>query len=187
MKKILPFLAMTAGAAVLGVLVKDSLRPTPAAAPARPKPASADYGSSEGARRRLVDLGVPPGPGKVRVLHFWATWCPPCVEELPGLLAWAKENRKDSRLELITVSVDDDWKVVDPWLAKHGGTELPVWLDAGKSVATAFGTSKFPETYVIGADGRVLRVVRGPMDWSSPRVRTELASLVAGSAPSPRS
>src|SRR5438067_8894697 len=50
--------------------------------------------------------------GKLLVVHFWATWCAPCVEELPGLLAYAREIKNDPSVELLAVSVDDDWGTV---------------------------------------------------------------------------
>ena len=76
---------------------------------------------------RTLDLAQP--PGRLLVLHFWATWCAPCVEEFPGLLAWWREVKDDPRIEVLAVSVDADWKTAESWLAKQNATDLPMALD----------------------------------------------------------
>ena len=121
------------------------------------------------------DLSAP--SGKLLVVHFWATWCPPCEEELPGLVAWWKEARTDPRIELVAVSVDEEWKVVDGFLAKRNATDLPLALDPKKSAASAFGTEKFPETWFLSPDGEILLHQVGAQDWSSPAARSVLRAL----------
>ena len=106
--------------------------------------------------------------GKVVMVHFWATWCPPCVEELPtldrlyhGLLG------KD--FALLAVSVDEGGaEAVRAFLQKNH-LSLPVLLDPQRSVAGQYGTFKFPETYLLDRNGVVRYKVIGPMDWSDPR------------------
>lgn len=129
------------------------------------------------------DLAAP--PGKLLVVHFWATWCAPCVEELPGLLSWWKEAKADPRMELVAVSVDKDWKTVDAFLKKLGGADVPLALDPESATAGAFGTTKFPETYIISPGGAVLHREEGPLDWKSPAVRKMLDGF-RSALPSPK-
>ena len=177
-----------------GALTKGStkvIEPPSAAAmsgsrPARPNLAATRPGPSpvtlkDGTTR---DLSAP--SGKLLVVHFWATWCPPCEEELPGLVAWWKEARADPRIELVAVSVDEEWKVVDGFLAKRNAADLPLALDPKKSAASAFGTEKFPETWFLSPDGEVLLHQVGAQDWGSPAARSVLRALTAkalGAAP----
>jgi thiol-disulfide isomerase/thioredoxin len=170
-------------AAALAYAVKDSLRTTVHVAPV---PLAGD--KLEGSRRVVEtrgggrrDLAEP--PGKVLLLHFWATWCPPCVEEFPGLLAFYKENEKNPALELLTISVDEDWKTVDTWLKARGASAVPVTLDPRHQAAEAFGTKKFPETFVLSPKGEILLYVKGPFDWSSKEFRKQLDGLIRAAAP----
>jgi len=127
------------------------------------------------------DLGKPPGD-KLLVLHFWATWCAPCVEEFPGVVAFWKENRSNPRVELLTVSVDDGWPAVEGWLKKSGAAGIPVALDPKRLTAKAFGTEKFPETYLITPDGTVLEHYEGAIDWAAPGFRRQVADFAAFAA-----
>lgn len=104
--------------------------------------------------------------GKVVMVHFWATWCPPCVEELPTI---DKLNRTiaDKDFQLLAVSVDDETSEVAAFLKKHG-LNLPVLLDPGRKTAGLYGTYKFPETYIVDRRGVVRMKVIGPRDWSNP-------------------
>jgi thiol-disulfide isomerase/thioredoxin len=173
-------------AAALALAVRDSLR---APAAVHPFPADVRTGASGKAAPDLPklvelkgggtrDLGKPPGD-RILVLHFWATWCAPCVDEFPGVVAFWKKFRSNPKVELLTVSVDDDWPVVEAWLKKSGGAGIPVALDPKRLTAKAFGTEKFPETYVITADGAVLERYEGPIDWASPGFRQQIADFAA--------
>ena len=151
------------------------------ASPAAERPAPTPVTLRDGSSR---DLSTP--SGKLLVVHFWATWCAPCAEELPGLVAWWREAKADPRIELVAVSVDEQWKTVDGFLAARKATDLPLALDPKRSAASAFGTEKFPETWFVSPKGEILSRQIGPLDWSAPQSRAELKALVAravGSAP----
>lgn len=163
----------------LGITYRGALRkgstkviePPPAAA-AKPGPSFVTL--KDGTTR---DLAAP--SGKLLVVHFWATWCAPCEEELPGLLAWWKEAKANPGIELVAVSVDEEWTVVDGFLAKRNAGDLPIALDPKKSAASAFGTEKFPETWFLSPDGEVLLHQVGAQDWTSPAARSVLDALAA--------
>lgn len=124
------------------------------------------------------NLAVP--PGKLLLLHFWGTFCPPCVEELPGLLAYARSIRKDSGIELLAVSVDEDFRIVDDWLRKRSAEDLPIALDPRRETAASFGTTKFPETWLLSPSGEILAHVAGPLDWSSAETRRQIDTFRKG-------
>src|SRR5205807_1638971 len=91
--------------------------------------------------------------GKVVLLNFWATWCPPCRDEEPSLRKLASTVDR-SKFELVAVSVDDDWQVIDKYFA--GATPpYTVVLDRGAEVSQRYGTTKYPESYLIDETGKL--------------------------------
>lgn len=116
--------------------------------------------------------------GKLLIVHFWATWCPPCVEELPALSRFWEKYRGRGDVALYAVSVDKDWKTVDAFSARnpHG---LPVYLDPQAATAGRFGSAQYPETYVVNRSGRVLFRVQGPVSWNDPDVARRIDQLLA--------
>ena len=101
--------------------------------------------------------------GKILVLNFWATWCPPCIEELPSLEQF---NRKYASrgVEVVAVSVDDDDKAYQGFIAQHQLTFRLV-RDPDKRTSINYGTFKYPETYIADRNGNLLRKIVGPADW----------------------
>jgi len=113
--------------------------------------------------------------GKVVMVHFWATWCPPCVDELPILDRFARA-RTGSDLEVLAVSVDEGGAAaVGPFLQRNR-ISLPVLLDPDRAVSTSYGTFKYPETYLVDRQGVIRRKIIGAADWSQPGA----AELIAG-------
>ena len=105
--------------------------------------------------------------GKVVLVHFWATWCPPCVEEIPTLERFYRQV-SGTDIEVLAISVDDSAEMLKAFLEKNK-VHFPVLRDPDRSMAGSYGTLKFPETYVIGRDGVVRYKVIGPVDWSHAR------------------
>jgi peroxiredoxin len=102
--------------------------------------------------------------GKVIFLHFWATWCPPCLVELPGLQRFV-EGLDKGQYALLAVCVDNERPARIRDFLKSWGAEIPVYLDPGGSLARRFGTIRFPETYILDHEGGVCRKVIGAGDW----------------------
>jgi cytochrome c biogenesis protein CcmG, thiol:disulfide interchange protein DsbE len=106
--------------------------------------------------------------GKVVVLNFWASWCPPCIEETPGLIEFQQRIAARNGV-VLGVSIDEDQAAYQKFLAeKH--INFPTYRDPSKKIATDFGTSMWPETYVIDRKGVILRKIIGPQDWNSPEM-----------------
>lgn len=138
-------------------------RVTPRAAP------DLVWTNRDGSAGRIADAR-----GTPVLLHFWATWCPPCREELPGLLALGREES----VRVIAVSLDDDWAALQSFFA--GGIPPEVVLGSTKAVAQAYGVSTLPDTYVVAADGLVRLRVAGERDWRSDGARAALRGAIQG-------
>jgi thiol-disulfide isomerase/thioredoxin len=119
--------------------------------------------------------------GDLFIIHFWATWCPPCVEELPALSRFWEQYKSRRGVQLYTISVDKDWKTIDAFLQKNPGAEssAPLFHDPGAATAHRFGSSQYPETYIVNKSGRVLFRVQGPVSWSDPDVKSRIDQLIA--------
>jgi len=165
-------------AAVLSYLAKDSLlspgapRPAAVSKVAAPPAGSRVVLGRDGARRDLTSK-----TGKGLILHFWATWCAPCREEMPAVVKFVADTKGDPNVEFLTVSADDDWKTVDAWLKEHGISGLPVALDPKGPTASLYGTTGYPETFFIAPSGEIVQHVVGPMDWTSPKFRAFAAEF----------
>jgi cytochrome c biogenesis protein CcmG, thiol:disulfide interchange protein DsbE len=113
--------------------------------------------------------------GKIVVLNFWATWCPPCVEEMPSLVN-LQQRLKDKGVTVVAVSVDVDENAYHRFLKDHGIKLLTV-RDPDHKSSDLYGTFKFPETYVIDRDGKMRRKFIGEVDWNQPEVVEFLTKL----------
>jgi peroxiredoxin len=112
---------------------------------------------------------------QVVVLNFWATWCPPCVEETPGLEKFAEQMRLQG-VAVVGVSVDQDVEALQTFAAQQH-LSFPIGRDPDQSVANRYGTFLFPETYIIDQDGRVAEKLIGAVDWQDPRIITFVQDL----------
>jgi len=111
--------------------------------------------------------------GHVVLLNFWATWCPPCIEELPSLLAM---QHKMPDVKVIAISIDEDDAVYRRFLVDHHVDLLTV-RDAEQRANTLYGSTQYPETYVIDRNGLIQRKYIGARDWTSPEMLAYLAQL----------
>jgi len=116
--------------------------------------------------------------GKLTIIHFWATWCPPCVEEVPALSRFWEQYGKRGDIALYAISVDKDWKTIDAFNAKNPN-RLPLYIDNGAAAAKRFGTIQYPETYIVNRNGRVVERVPGAVSWDDPEVRKRIEQLLA--------
>lgn len=115
--------------------------------------------------------------GKVVVLNFWATWCPPCVDETQSLVALQKEIARRNAT-VLGVSIDDDAQAYQQFLQTYK-IDFPTFRDPSEKIATAYGTHMWPETYIIGRDGRIARKFIGEQDWTSPEMTAYFNSLLS--------
>lgn len=113
--------------------------------------------------------------GRVVVLNFWASWCPPCVEEMPSLERLHRQLGPRG-LVVLGVSVDEDPVAYENFIRSSGVT-FPNVRDPEKRIAALYGTFKYPETYIIDRQGRLVRKIIGPQRWDDPQVMDLLKGL----------
>lgn len=138
-----------------------------------------DYGATQlrdSSQASLADLR-----GRVVLLNVWATWCPPCREEIPVLQALHEEHASEG-LEVVGVSVDAAGEAADvARFADRFGVTYPIWLDPQERVSSVFRTTGVPTTLLIGRDGTLLWRHLGPVRADDPELTRLIAeSLAAG-------
>jgi cytochrome c biogenesis protein CcmG/thiol:disulfide interchange protein DsbE len=106
--------------------------------------------------------------GKVVVLNFWASWCPPCIEETPSLVQ-LQHRMKDKGVTVVGVSWDDDSDAYHQFIKEHQIDFLTV-RDAAQKSGKLYGTLKIPETYIIDRNGIIRRKFISSVDWSEPEI-----------------
>jgi thiol-disulfide isomerase/thioredoxin len=114
--------------------------------------------------------------GKVTVVNFWASWCPPCVEEIPSLNN-LREQMRDEAFELISVNYAEDEQVIQQFL-QNVNVDFPVLLDTDGRVSSDWNVIAYPSTFVIGPDGKIHYGVNAAIHWDSPEVIEALKRLL---------
>jgi peroxiredoxin len=164
-------------------LVRPSVETAPGPAPAR-SPAG---GPSLDAALKQLDLIKPSRPklaedftlpmpdggsftlsgqrGKAVLVNFWATWCPPCLEEMPAMeRLWRRH--KDAGFVLVAISLDSDPRKVSPFVSAHKFS-FPIALDPKMAVAETYGVRALPSSFVIDREGTMTGVALGPRSWDN--------------------
>jgi cytochrome c biogenesis protein CcmG/thiol:disulfide interchange protein DsbE len=113
--------------------------------------------------------------GKVVVLNFWATWCPPCIEEMPSLVRM-QQRMQAKGVTVLAVSVDVDDSNYRRFLKDHN-VNLLALRDPDQKSNALYGTFKFPETYIIDRNGVMRRKFIGAVDWTEPEIIDFLGKL----------
>ncbi len=114
--------------------------------------------------------------GKVLVLNFWATWCPPCIDEMPSL-SQLHDQMNEQGVVVLGISVDEDPAVYQSFVANHGISFLTA-RDPAAKISADYGTFRYPETYIITADGKVAQKLVGPANWTDPQMIGYIKSLL---------
>jgi cytochrome c biogenesis protein CcmG, thiol:disulfide interchange protein DsbE len=113
--------------------------------------------------------------GQVVVLNFWATWCAPCVEEMPSLVEMQR-RMKAKGITVLAVSMDVDESAYKQFIKEHNVNLLTV-RDPDHKSSELYGTFKYPETYVIDRGGVMRRKFIGAVDWTEPDITEFLGKL----------
>jgi len=114
--------------------------------------------------------------GRLLVLNFWATWCPPCIEEMPSLDEFQKQLAP-SGVVVLGVSVDTNEPAYREFLQK-AKVSFQTARDPQAGISSEYGTFKFPETYVINADGKVVQKHIGAQSWTDANLIRSIRSLL---------
>lgn len=114
--------------------------------------------------------------GQITIINFWATWCPPCVEEIPSLNRLNKKM-KGLPFELISINYAEDKKTILDFMKKVN-VEFPVLLDQNGLFARKWNVITYPSTFVIDKNGSIKYGVNAAIDWDSPEFITKIKSLL---------
>ncbi len=102
---------------------------------------------------------------RVVILNFWASWCDPCIKEMPDLESLYRQTR-DRGVVLVAVNQDSREAIARDFTKRLGITMPVIWDEDGR-IAKKFGTFRFPETYIVDLDGRIAKKIFGPVEWAS--------------------
>ena len=133
----------------------------------------------------LLDAAGRPSPlgprlTPVTLVHFWSTWCPPCIEEVPALGRLTRELSSNPDFSVLMIAVADDPGKVTTFVGAGGGDMM--LFDPNWDVAHRYGTRQLPETYLV-VRGKVLEKFVGQTNWDDPALRRRLAALLGDSRP----
>lgn len=118
--------------------------------------------------------------GRGMVVNLWATWCAPCVAEMPALETLSKALAPQDIAVLPLSSDRGGAEVVQAWYQQHGITGLPVLLDPKGMLARAFGARGIPTTLIINRNGQAVARLEGAADWAVPEAQAVIRRLTAG-------
>jgi peroxiredoxin len=146
------------------------------AIPETPKAPGFDLQTPDGARVALADLR-----GAVVVVNFWATWCPPCLAEMPAMeRAW--QGLRDKGVRFVAINVDEDGDTVSAF-AERVGVSFPLLLDPGGKVTQNWPLRGLPTTFVVDTEGHSRLIALGERKWDAQPVMQQILSLTDSFAP----
>jgi len=161
-------LALLFALAAASAAEQDALKPGEFIPASPPQPApEVSFTDLQGKWVTLADF-----KGKLVLINLWATWCQPCLKEMPSL---EKLQGSEDKLTVAAVSEDRGGsKVVEPFVAKLGLDKVKIYLDPKSAVGHAFSVRGLPTTLVIDAEGRLVGRVEGAAEWDSAKMTTAL-------------
>ena len=117
--------------------------------------------------------------GKVVLVNFWATWCKPCIVEMPSMQKAYNQLRKHN-IEILAISIDSDTKEIQQFLDNNLQQHLafPIFFDKDKRVSSAYGTFQVPETYIVDRSGKITDKILGIREWDE-SITTNYLKLLA--------
>lgn len=130
---------------------------------------------SDGSSHRLAEF-----KGRGMVVNMWATWCAPCVAEMPSLEALSSALAPQDIAVLPLSSDRGGADAVKAWYQQHGINALPILLDPKGALAQAFNARGIPTTVIISTSGKQVARLEGAADWATPEAQALIRMLVAG-------
>jgi len=114
--------------------------------------------------------------GKVVILNFWATWCPPCRAEMPSMEN-LYQRFKDNGLEILAVNMGENPITVRLFIQNNRHT-FPVPLDSNNRIGALYGVEAIPTSYILDRDGKIIARIVGSIHWDTPQVITAFDALL---------
>ena len=107
--------------------------------------------------------------GNVVLVNIWATWCPPCVYEMPSMEK-LHQQFKSEQFKILAISIDSQGaKAVAPFMKNHNLT-FQALIDPAGTIRTSYGINSIPQSFIIDKQGHLLKKIIGPIDWATPEV-----------------
>ena len=120
-----------------------------------------------------------PYRGKVLLVNLWATWCAPCIKELPSLGMLQQELGGDE-FQVVTIAIDErDPTKIEPFLASHGAANLPVLIDRDRTIEKVAKVIALPTSLLVDRDGKVKAMVTGDACWNSGTALAAVKAFIA--------
>jgi thiol-disulfide isomerase/thioredoxin len=137
-----------------------------------PAPEISVVSLANGTTLKLSDL-----KGKVVLLNFWATWCPPCREEIPSMIK-LNSFMAGKPFQMVAVSIDEGGKPAIESFFKSTGFSLPTYIDESGVSGKTYGITGVPESFIIDKNGVLVKKIIGGAAWDSPEVVAFLEGLM---------
>ncbi len=125
------------------------------------------------------DFDITPLKGKILIINFWASWCEPCIEEVPSLVALI--GQMNGQVELVAISGDSEIGEITSFLKSFPslqGPNITLLWDQNKVMVKRFGVERLPETFIVGRDLKLVKKVVGSVRWDHPESVTYFKELV---------
>ena len=172
-------IAIAAVLAVIGItgalLLRQPVEPVPKPAATAPTtdaptggfvPMSADFKVVAPVDGKGQPADMTPYRDKVLLVNLWATWCAPCIEELPALGKLQRELG-GADFQVVTIAIDErDPAKIEPFLAKHGAENLPVLIDRDRTIDKVAKVSALPASLLVARDGTAKAMLTGDASWT---------------------
>ncbi|HKP23931.1 MAG TPA: TlpA disulfide reductase family protein [Dongiaceae bacterium] len=183
-------IAIAAVLAVIGVVGALTIQQpqkagTTATAPASKSPVSrfapieGDFGMVAPVDGKGEPADMAPYRGKVLLVNLWATWCAPCIKELPSLGALQQELGGD-QFQVVTIAFDErDPAKIESFLAQHGAGNLPVLIDRDRTLEKVAEVSALPTSLLVDRDGKVKAMVTGDACWNKGTALAAVKAFIA--------
>jgi thiol-disulfide isomerase/thioredoxin len=172
------------GAAAFLHFREAAVPPPTAATPAAPSDRFVAVGGTDFSAVAPVDgKGQPadmaPYRGKALLVNLWATWCAPCIEELPSLGKLQQQLGGD-KFQVLTIAFQEsDQKKIEPFLAAHGAGNLPVLIDVNSTIAKVAPVTALPTSLLVDRDGMVRAMLTGDARWHCGKALAAVQAFIA--------
>ena len=118
--------------------------------------------------------------GKIVLVSFWASWCRPCIEEMPSLVKL--KNKYADKLEILAVNIGEDKKTISQFIQKMQ-INFPILLDTNSNTVKAWKVFVYPSNYIVDGTGKIRYASTGALDWQDPAIDTLMENLINESKP----
>jgi peroxiredoxin len=113
--------------------------------------------------------------GKILIVNFWATWCPPCRREMPSMQR-AYEILREDGIEMLAINVGEDSETIFTFTADYP-VEFPLIMDKTSDITQQYGVAGIPVTYVVSPQGKIIYKAIGSREWDDPAIIEKIRQI----------